>query len=529
MTDAFDIFGDDDSEDETNKDPNLTNDPDLLQKREQLMARANKCVGMFEPPRSVICSDETTQKNIIPKDEIPFIELPFHPPLYLGPMRVVQPENVGGNRGYVATEDLAPGTLLLVEEPIFEWSQKQIGKELGLVSIQDILCQENARDVVKSMEGLYPTLEQVDRIVKSQTMDVSRNEKIQIKEMIEIMYLQHSGSEEMQHTIQIAKAFGIELEEIDILRLLLALRYNGFGSGVYLHFAIFNHDDNANCIKFLPEKNDTDPFRGCRIYSEVRTTRYVKRGEYLTLHYLDPREVSHASRRHHLWDQHRFDVGEDMVDVKLREMELVCGVFPSSVRDRVNKERPTFDVESALSDLEQCYRHITFTLNDTAHASGGCDELLELFEQSKALEMASDELIRATRKKLKNDIHILLIRCCKLHVDSIEILMKFSDLLTEKQQTSIMQRFIQTSHFLLPLQVMYLGVDHPDIARTNYDLAMGINGMLARASDQLFQLGDEFSTFSKCQRMESMHRNEHKRIDALYPKDAPKRIVVCNK
>ena len=41
-----------------------------------------------------------------------------HPPLYMGPMRVVSGlDGVGGGRGFAATDDLAAGTLLLVEQP----------------------------------------------------------------------------------------------------------------------------------------------------------------------------------------------------------------------------------------------------------------------------------------------------------------------------------------------------------------------------------------------------------------------------
>ena len=37
----------------------------------------------------------------------------------------------------------------------------------------------------------------------------------------------------------------------------------------------------------------------------------MRAGEALTLHYVEnPREVSHATRRRMLWDQHRFDIGD---------------------------------------------------------------------------------------------------------------------------------------------------------------------------------------------------------------------------
>eukprot|EP01083_Nonionella_stella_P005748 16588_1 len=95
--------------------------------------------------------------------------------------------------------------------------------------------------------------------------------------------------------------------------------------------------------------------------------------------------------------------------------------------------------------------------------------------------MATDELIHAASAKLENEKHVLLIRCCRLHLDSSELLLRFgieqSTLsststslspptlsLTSKQQVEIMCRFIRTCHTLLPIQTQYLGKHHPDIA-----------------------------------------------------------------
>lgn len=94
---------------------------------------------------------------------------------------------------------------------------------------------------------------------------------------------------------------------------MLTLRYNGFDSGLYLRFdfAMFNHDEDPNCVKFRPTP-EMESTSSERYYSEAQTTRTVKKGEALTLHYLEnPREVSHATRRKILWDQHRFDIGDE--------------------------------------------------------------------------------------------------------------------------------------------------------------------------------------------------------------------------
>jgi hypothetical protein len=108
--------------------------------------------------------------------------------------------------------------------------------------------------------------------------------------------------EQQQSLVLLAKECGIinpdgsSLTTMEINRLLLTLRYNGFESGLYLHFSMFNHDEDPNWKKYRPEEESEQkvPYN----FSEARATRFVKKGEALTLHYL--------------WDQHRFDIGTKM-------------------------------------------------------------------------------------------------------------------------------------------------------------------------------------------------------------------------
>jgi hypothetical protein len=104
---------------------------------------------------------------------------------------------------------------------------------------------------------------------------------------------------------------GSELTARDIVRLLLALRYDGLESGIYHHVDMLNHDCHPNFVKFRPTVG----------YSQVRMTRPVVTGESLTISYLS-RIVSHATRRKHLWDQHWFDIGVSSLG-EWRFMEVI--------------------------------------------------------------------------------------------------------------------------------------------------------------------------------------------------------------
>merc|ERR1719223_2326954 len=98
---------------------------------------------------------------------------------------------IGGNRGYIATENIEPGTLLLVEEPIFTWPYEQIGKELAICSILSILKSERAQDIVDDMEQLHPSRDVVDRIChgKKEGLTLNKDEKDQISLMVHLTKL----------------------------------------------------------------------------------------------------------------------------------------------------------------------------------------------------------------------------------------------------------------------------------------------------------------------------------------------------
>ena len=170
--------------------------------------------------------------------------------------------------GYVATQDLPPGTCVLIEEPMVRgWSEEQIGKRLGLESIQYLLEMNNAESIVECMEELHPMKQKVDDVFRdgpsaelSTTVDPL--DKIQIVDMMTDMNNDVSHDEQVKALVTYAKEHninnsdGIPLHDRDINRLLLTLRYNGFDSGLYLHFSMFNHSEY--CLLPLPYNSSYD-------------------------------------------------------------------------------------------------------------------------------------------------------------------------------------------------------------------------------------------------------------------------------
>jgi hypothetical protein len=320
------------------------------------------------------------------------------------------------------------------------------------------------------------------------------------------------------------------------------MRYNGFDSGLYLHFSIFNHDEDPNCIKFRPSSEGAQQ----RHYSEARTTRYVKKGEALTLHYLEnPREVSHATRRKILWDQHRFDIGDGEAFKKFLRLtedsdarkdavyqsELVHGSFPESdktgAKEKSDGDLPAAcNIENSLDDLEDMVVELQAILQ--SKPDEGKSMTSTTFERAAALELTAWELITASKASLGNNHHILLSRCRRLHLDSVEILLEHcSSILDNKASTELMARFLPSAWELLESQKLRLGNDHTDVARTSNDISMGIQALLSHSPKRLLSLELEgMRSLDQCSRMEYSFRKEKERIEKLFPKDADNIIAM---
>ena len=476
---------------------------------------------------------------------------PNNPPLYLGPA-FVQKLTLGGGRGYTATADLPPGTCILIEEPFVKgWSEQQMGKRLGLESIQHLFDRDTAQSIVQCMEELHPTKDKVDSVYRDNSEDIAPLDKIQIVDMISSADSETSHYQEVQSLIAYAKERGIvnsdgtNLNSRDINRLLLTMRYNGFDSGLYLHFSIFNHDEDPNCIKFRPSSEGTQQ----QHYSEARTTRFVKKGEALTLHYLEnPREVSHATRRKILWDQHRFDIGDEGAFRKflrlaedhnkrktaVYESELVQGSFPESNRTGTNEDSGgdppvAFNIENSLDDLEDMVVELQAMF--LSKPDEGLSMSSTSFERAAALELTVWELITAAKASLGNNNHILLSRCRRLHLDSIEILLEHcSSILDNKASTELMARFLPSARELLESQKIRLGNDHTDVARTSNDISMGIQALLSHSPKRLLSLQlEDMRSLDQCSRFEHSCRKEKERIEKLFPKDADNIVAMVTK
>lgn len=500
--DPFSVFSDDESENDEGVEQEVftTETAKALVERAnaKLQALPEKALGEIEEDEEVECEDVEGMML----DESQKLELDWPLPLYLGPCHLTSSLEVGGGRGYVAARTLDAGTLILLEEPAMKWPDEQIGQELGLISVRHLF--DNPK-LVKDMELLHPTKEDVDNHAYDE------DKKDQIGRMLDALQSDGNQSQkaEAENLALLAKEMGVTsrdgsaLKTRDIFRLFLALRYNGLETGVYRHVAMLNHNCHPNCAKLLPQ--------GGKTYSEVRTTRRVLAGESLTISYV-PRIMSHASRRKYLWEQHRFDIGVQMKK-EFTKMELVGNGLPKSHVQKWEDESITHRVETTVAELDEIREQV----NDDIE-SGTTDN--RTWETLKALEQSSLELFKESVQQLKNPEHILLAAMLMIHVEVCEQLRKATNI-SLPSQLSIVARQISSLYCLIPLQCTNLGKDHFDLARSNLDLANGIDELLSRSPRLLYDLRlQRLQTFKEWSELASISRKEHKRIKELYPQDA---------
>ena len=199
--DPFDVFSDDEDE---STDYGKQNDEEASRIAKSLIEQANTKIrtsGETFTANNVDASQGTPDE--VDLSHLDLLNLSWPPPLYIGSIRLVSALPYGGGRGYVATKQLEPGTLILVEEPMMEWAPEQVGKKLSLVSIEGMLQHENASKIIHDLEDFHPTKEQVD------SLSFDEVSQAQISKMIQMMKSQY-GESRLSKLVGMAKEKNVQ-------------------------------------------------------------------------------------------------------------------------------------------------------------------------------------------------------------------------------------------------------------------------------------------------------------------------------
>ena len=362
---------------------------------------------------------------------------PDHPPQYMGPLQYVDHLDIGGGRGYVAYEDIQPGTILLIESALVPWPTDY--NDLFVDTVCHILERHDAQDLMESMAHIYPiSLDDLPPDIRA------------------------AGTTRYHDALQDLASDCLPLDKL--LQLVFAMQSNAFFSGIFLHSSIFNHSCQPNCVKFNPSPENP--------VSEVRASRWIRKGEPLTISYIHPLEQSLSTRQAQFRTQFGF----------------TCGCA------RCEADKPMD--EGQFSTLETQLDHV--------------DELLETKRPVKALALAL-EIFADALEILPHDA-MELMRIHKLVASSSAALLR-------KQDARFLEHvilFLRSSYELLELQKKYLNCDHLDLARTYSDISQGIQLMLAHNPEAMYVEFEEWNTFRAASVAESEFRKEHERLKRLY-------------
>ncbi|KAL4170090.1 hypothetical protein KRP22_010997 [Phytophthora ramorum] len=385
-------------------------------------------------------------------------------PLAVGPVDLATSfDGVGGSRGYVATQDLVPGTQVLLEQVYIPWPSDvdTSDPEFFLATMESVLSRPDYVDIMEHLGHLYPE---------------------KLSELPEELLA--AGRDKFGPQIdELCRNFSeLPLSHNQVLQNVFAMQCNAFDSGVFLYNAMFNHDCNPNCVKFTPE--DAGPEGGV---SEVRVARPIAKGEQLTISYLYPREQSRENRQQNLWEQFGFKCGCQLC----RRGDSVLPPPPSAADDSDGVKPGMQDLEKVLVGAEEIIK-----TNPESAASA----------LSVALETLSDAL------EIVAHDHLVFMRIHKLVADSCDLLLRAK---TERVcEYSIL--FLRSSYELLELQRAYLNPDHIDLARTLNDVSQGIQLLLSFDPKVLLTEFPEWKDFRHASMVENQYRQDYRRLKRMY-------------
>lgn len=358
-------------------------------------------------------------------------------PDYMGPALFVHDSNVGGCRGYIANQDIFPGTLIMKESALIEWPSERKDDNLFIDMLHKILCDEdNREDWMECISHIYPvSLEDIPR------------------KLYEIGIEKYSdGIASLQTKVSFDK----------MLQIVFAMQCSSFKSGIFLHCSIFNHSCTPNCTKFNPIKG--------KAISEVRAARMIRKGEPLTISYIQPPEQSYYSRQQKLIHQFGF----------------VCECPWCQEKDELDERFR--DIENQIPEAEK---------------------MLEANNPNQSLAYALEILVDTLEAIPENSMP--LIRIHKLVANNAAELLKVEN----EQFLEYAILFLRSSCKLYSLQKKYLNNDHIDLAGTLNDISQGINILLSLNPEILYSQF-EWGTFREASTAENKYRQEYRRIRQLY-------------
>lgn len=362
---------------------------------------------------------------------------------------VVEMIDVGGCRGLVALDRIPPGVLILAEIPSVTWNNSNLEDGDLENTLEICLSNELAHQTTRT---LHPTV-----LHNCETDEIRRAQSLLSLERIN----------------EIAESVSATTDEV--LRVLLVLQHNGFGSGLYRVLTMLNHSCSPNCIKFSPSTGSSGA-------SEIWTIDEVQKGDELTICYCEPLEMTKESMQEYLDAHHRFTC------------KCSSCVRAITFRNSLPEEK-----ELAFGKLilqEKKLQEIIIGMEQELLFLRNIDDLDVGFDNVVKLMKATTDLSSVESDEDKGDNFSvnprLLSRLCKLAANAAVLFLEYADKTTGsgRQPKGILIKsaafsFLRNSLSLLSHQMKYLGNHHPDIASSHIDIAEALDCCMKNFPDDL--------------------------------------------
>lgn len=389
--------------------------------------------------------------------------------------------------------DISAGTLLMEEAPFVTWPAHTGDELLNEYVIKILLRNKNHAIILDHMKHVHP----VSLDIVPNEMIVSLNEKFGA--IIDKMALE----------------FKSKITRDEIVRLFFALQMSAFGTGIYLHLSLLNHNCYPNCIKFSP-----DPSKKMA-NSQIRALRPIKAGEEITISYLIPPEQSLQSRTSKLKLQFGFEpVYSKNEQFKIKMLETA--------------KNPEQDNTALVLELETKIENF----------DNGTEKPVETAEQCMVVIEELVEL-RTRAAEALNERHVLIFRLNKLLMELIHRVIseeepkepresvaeegKEETELTpeEKEKQSEQDKkdakyqkylvlYLSTGYEVYRTQLLLFHKDHIDFATTLNDLEMALDTLLSRYPKLLYATFAQWNTFTKATKFRQDCQVEFERLVKLY-------------
>jgi hypothetical protein len=399
-------------------------------------------------------------------------------------------EGIGGGRGIFAEADIAPGTLILAEKPVYTWPTDMLFNDPTLLRecVEEICTRPDIYEITQFLHPLTLTDAEPEEINKIQSFWSS------IK----------TSNRPSAH----------EVSSDELIRVALVLQHNGFTSGLYKYLSLVNHSCLPNCIKFSPSSSSSNKSHW-KYLSEIWSVQPIRAGEEITICYIEKVEIPYQTMRNYLLLNHQF--------------LCTCKRCKSdAAEERIGEWRPPL-VERTLEALES--QGIAFDLKEFILQTEGKDVSDSKFSsesESEAADLVTRGLeiiahVHTTLTSLTSttsqeqgredyNSHDLLYLLCRHHLIIVTIAVKLIDdyyqerfdalqdgepeqdqhhssparedeQLTQGVIAYLCECYLKHAHELHDLQAQYLPCpDHPLIGETVAHMAQGIKITLSTKS-----------------------------------------------